>query len=199
MERDFVVQRGFLTEQECAYWIGVISDLPPQSTLLLNDLHPSYGMDNRRKSCLFGEAAEMLKARVAEALDLPPWQEQLRGIHHWPGPASPLHLDTFDPELRPHDKHYLAAGGQRTYTAMIYLNRPVGGGLHVPSLKRVEPLEAGKLVAFRNADGTGNPIPHSLHTGTEVRSGDKFALMTLFRERDPGIQQWGRLPKEFFS
>ncbi len=67
-------------------------------------------------------------ARSATLLGLPPAAgEQLQGQRYAPGQEFKPHTDTFEPGGYDFYVH-TAAKGQRTWTAMIYLNQPEDGG-----------------------------------------------------------------------
>lgn len=75
-------------------------------------------------------------------------------------------------------------GGQRTWTAMLFLNRPeAGGATNFPNAEvRVEP-EEGTLLVWNNMQADGTPNPQSLHEGTPIVAGRKYVLTKWFRER----------------
>jgi prolyl 4-hydroxylase len=91
------------------------------------------------------------------------------------------HFDTF--ELK-HMKDQEARGGQRTFTALCYLNTPMsGGGTTFPELKRTIDAKQGRMVAFQNTFNGGTiRHPWSLHGGDPVGMGIKWACNIWFRE-----------------
>lgn len=78
-------------------------------------------------------------------------------------------------------------GGQRSWTAMIYLNDDVEGGTtEFPDAAiGVRPL-AGTLVAWNNMLADGTPNPKSLHAGKPVIKGTKYIITKWFRQN-----KWG--------
>lgn len=75
-------------------------------------------------------------------------------------------------------------GGQRTWTAMLFLNRPQAGGYtdFPKAVVRAAP-EPGTLLVWNNMQPDGRPNPHSLHQGMPVEAGRKYVLTKWFRER----------------
>ena len=96
-------------------------------------------------------------------------------------------------EYRPHRDYLPPArlatadgirGGQRRFTAFVYLN-PVesGGETDFPGLGiRIAPKQ-GRAVFFRNTDADGSPDPRTLHAGTPVIAGEKWLATLWIRER----------------
>jgi len=78
-------------------------------------------------------------------------------------------------------------GGQRTWTAMIFLNEPEGGGqtaFEKAGLK-VAP-RTGNLLAWNNMNAIGEPNLFSLHQGMPVTGGVKYIVTKWHRERPWG-------------
>jgi prolyl 4-hydroxylase len=122
--------------------------------------------------------------RIADLLGLSlAASEPLQGQRYAPGQEFRPHTDTF--ELGGYD--YLvhtAATGQRTWTAMIYLNEPEdGGATRFKEIGKTIRPEAGKLLAWNNLLADGRPNPATLHQGMKVRKGTKYVLTKWFRER----------------
>jgi len=123
-------------------------------------------------------------AKIAGLLGLPlNVSEPLQGQRYAPGQEFKPHTDTFEPGGAAYYEH-CAETGQRTWTAMIYLNQPGDGGATRFKLigKTVQP-EAGKLLAWNNLLPDGTPNPATLHQGMKVRRGTKYVLTKWFRER----------------
>ena len=74
-------------------------------------------------------------------------------------------------------------GGQRTWTAMVYLNDvEEGGATWFPRAGiRVSPRR-GLLLAWNNMNPDGSPNPATLHEGMAVVSGVKYIVTKWFRE-----------------
>ncbi len=112
--------------------------------------------------------------------------EPPQGQRYAPGQEFRAHTDTFEPGGYDYYVH-TAERGQRTWTAMIYLNEPEDGGATRFKLigKTIQP-ETGKLLAWNNLLPDGQPNPATLHQGMKVRRGTKYIVTKWFRERPAG-------------
>jgi prolyl 4-hydroxylase len=122
--------------------------------------------------------------KIAELLGLPLGaSEPLQGQRYAPGQEFKPHTDTFEPGGYDFYVH-TAESGQRTWTAMVYLNRPgEGGATRFKAIGKTVQPEVGKLVAWNNLLPDGRPNPATLHQGMKVRKGTKYTLTKWFRER----------------
>lgn len=78
----------------------------------------------------------------------------------------------------------LARFGQRSKTAILYLNDDFDGGeteFKAPYIQ-VKP-ETAAILVFDNTDKAGKPIPSSLHRGCEVTAGQKWVCTQWFRDK----------------
>lgn len=109
--------------------------------------------------------------------------ESLQGQRYAPGQEFRPHTDTFEPGG--YDFHvHTADTGQRTWTAMAYLNVPdEGGATRFKAIGKTIRPELGKLVAWNNLLPDGRPNPATLHQGMKVRRGVKYVITKWFRER----------------
>ena len=126
-------------------------------------------------------------AKIAELLGLPIENgEPLQGQRYAPGQEFKPHTDTFEPGGAAYFEH-CAETGQRTWTAMIYLNEPEdGGATRFKTIGKTVRPETGKLLAWNNLLPDGSPNPATLHQGMKVRRGTKYILTKWFRERGAG-------------
>jgi prolyl 4-hydroxylase len=109
--------------------------------------------------------------------------EPIQGQRYAVGQEFRAHTDTFNPGSYDYYVH-TAAGGQRTWTAMLYLNDPEdGGATRFKTIGKTVHPERGKLLAWNNLLADGAPNPATLHHGMKVRKGVKFIITTWFRER----------------
>jgi prolyl 4-hydroxylase len=120
---------------------------------------------------------------IAELLGLPiDLSEPLQGQRYAAGQEFKPHTDTFEPGGY---DFYAHAGqrGQRTWTAMVYLNQPEeGGATRFKAIRKTIQPEGGKLLAWNNLLPDGRPNPATLHQGMKVRRGTKYVLTKWFRE-----------------
>jgi prolyl 4-hydroxylase len=76
------------------------------------------------------------------------------------------------------------SGGQRCWTAMIYLS-PVeaGGETHFPLCEFAVPPREGMILMWNNMMPDGTPNRQSLHAALPVERGVKYVVTKWFRER----------------
>jgi prolyl 4-hydroxylase len=181
---DLFILRDFLDSETCAALMERIDERRRPS-----EISDDVGIANYRTS----ETCDLdwrdplvaqVDARIAALLGLPlAASEPLQGQRYAPGQEFKPHTDTFEPGGYDFYVH-TADTGQRTWTAMIYLNAPEeGGATRFKTIGKTIQPESGKLLAWNNLLPDGNPNPATLHQGMKVRRGVKYVLTKWFRER----------------
>lgn len=181
---ELFILRDFLDEELSSALIDMIDRNRRPS-----EIADSIGIENYRTSetCDLDSAdprVALVEARIADLLDIPlRLGEPLQGQRYAVGQEFKPHTDTFEPGG--YDFHFHTVDrGQRTWTAMIYLNEPrEGGATRFKKINKTIQPEVGKLVAWNNLLPSGKPNPNTLHQGMKVRSGTKYVLTKWFRER----------------
>jgi prolyl 4-hydroxylase len=109
--------------------------------------------------------------------------EPLQGQRYQQGQQFREHADFFYID-EPYWAEYEPHGGQRTWTAMIYLNEPEAGGATRFKLLdfEVEP-KLGRILVWNNMAFDGSPNPWTMHEGTAVEAGTKYIVTKWYRER----------------
>jgi len=108
--------------------------------------------------------------------------EALQGQRYDVGQEFKAHTDYFEPGGMDYHR-YCATAGQRTWTAMIYLNEPVaGGGTRFKQIGKTFQPETGKLLIWNNRHADGRVNPATLHHGMKVRKGIKYVITKWYRE-----------------
>ncbi len=182
-ELDLFVLKRFLDEETCAALIAMI-DARRRPSGIVDDC----GIANFRTSetCDL-DSSDPFVAEVdekfSELLGIPPDHgEPLQGQRYAPGQEFRSHTDTFNPGGY---DFYVHTGnqGQRTWTAMAYLNEPEdGGATRFKKIGKTIQPETGKLLAWNNLLPDGTPNGATLHQGMKVRRGTKYVLTKWFRE-----------------
>ncbi len=109
--------------------------------------------------------------------------EALAVLRYRPGEEYRPHFDAFDSDTQRKDPECIRLG-QRTETALTYLNDTfAGGATDFPALSQTIESHTGQSVVFRNLDASGNRDPLALHAGLPVESGEKWLATLWFRER----------------
>jgi prolyl 4-hydroxylase len=186
-ELELFILRDFLDPAECAALCALIDERRRPSTIA-----DDQGIANFRTSetCdLDGrnELVAKVRASLSAVTGIPASHgEPIQGQHYAPGQEFRPHTDTFNPGGA---DYFLicAEAGQRSWTAMVYLNQPEEGGATRFKVigKTVQP-ETGKLLAWNNLLADGSPNPATLHQGMKVRRGTKYILTQWYREHPFG-------------
>ena len=125
-----------------------------------------------------------LQRRIDDLLGInPTYGETIQGQRYLPGQQFQAHTDWF-PVDTPYWEQERVRGGQRSFTAMAFLN-PVedGGTTDFPSVGlRIEP-RPGALLIWNNADPDGVPNPWTIHAGMPVIRGVKYIITKWYRTR----------------
>lgn len=107
--------------------------------------------------------------------------ERLEGQRYLAGQQFQPHNDWFPPDS-PSWAREKDRGGQRSFTAMVYLNEvEQGGETDFPELGIAVAPRAGTLLIWNNADTDGVPNPATVHAGSPVIRGFKYIVTKWYR------------------
>lgn len=128
-----------------------------------------------------------IEARIADFTGLPPiFGEPIQGQRYAVGQEFKAHTDYFEPNGMDYHR-FCSVAGNRTWTAMIYLNEPdAGGATRFKAIDKIVQPETGKLLCWNNRRPDGSLNPATLHQGMKVRAGVKYVITKWFRERPWG-------------
>src|SRR5205085_10413903 len=123
-----------------------------------------------------------LKRRIIQLTGLPPENgEPMQGQRYEVGQEFKAHTDYFEPTGADYDR-YCSVAGQRTWTAMLYLNEvEAGGATRSKAIDKLVTPETGKLLVWNNMRVNGTPNPSTLHHAMKVRAGLKYVITQWFR------------------
>lgn len=184
---DIFVVRDFLTAKECADVIELIDKDRVPSGLLSPSPDPEFRTSESCNLRLEDHANQMVEVKINRLTGIDPTHgETIQGQRYAVGQQFKPHHDFFYTN-QPYWPEMEKQGGQRTWTAMIFLNQPEAGGQTAfPHANvRVTP-RAGNLLLWNNLDQYGEPNTYSLHTGCPVESGIKYIITKWYRERPWG-------------
>jgi prolyl 4-hydroxylase len=175
---------GFFDALECGRMIKLIDQVARPSPVYdaehLPGFRTSYSGDFDPRDPF----VRKIERRIDRLLDInPAYGENLQGQRYHPGQEFKAHEDWF-PTGSPHWEHENRRGGQRSITAMAYLN-PVeaGGATDFPRLGIAVDPRPGMLLVWNNADRDGVPNPFTLHAGLPVERGAKYVITKWYRSR----------------
>jgi len=189
---DMFTVREFLTREECDGLITLIDQGKQPSTVLGESDDPDY---RTSESCNLDPAnplVRQIEGRITELMGIAPDHgETIQGQRYAVGQQFKAHHDFFYTSESYWEREDLV-GGQRTWTAMMFLNQPEAGGqtYFEKAGVRISP-RPGNLLCWNNLDPAGEPNMFSLHQGLPVEAGVKYIITKWFRER-----RWGASPAE---
>jgi prolyl 4-hydroxylase len=173
----------FLDARECRDLVSLMQGHLRQSTITMADEPDRFF--RRSKTCDLGLLDEPLVHRIDEricsAMQISPaLSEPMQGQHYDVGDEFKAHTDYF--ESNELEQYSTATLGQRTWTFMIYLNEPAGGGATAfPHAGIQIRPQTGLAVIWSNLLPDGRPNPTTLHHGMPVREGVKAIVTKWFR------------------
>ena len=181
---DIFVARDFLDERECEAIVKRVDmNLSPSGVM---GVHP----DPEYRTSWSGNLNphDKMVATIEKKIDAligidPKHGETMQGQRYAPGQQFKAHYDYFLDD-QPYWEAMQAAGGQRTWTAMIFLKEPEAGGhTFFPRVNIKVSPRRGNLVCWNNLDASGDPNPFSMHQGMPVEEGVKYVITKWYRER----------------
>ena len=126
----------------------------------------------------------LVQARIAAAAGLDTrMMEAFAVLHYAPGEQASEHFDYLDPDV-PAYAEDIARYGQRTATALLYLNDDYEGGeTAFPELGLRHRGSKGDALIFFSVDPQGRPDPRTVHAGRPPARGEKWVLSQFVRDR----------------
>lgn len=179
---DIYAMHGFLSARECERIVARMDERATPSTLYkgteVADFRTSY--THHFDPC--DALARNVKLRLADLLGIDPAHaEPLQGQRYGVGQQYRSHHDFFH-VTSSYWTHEAVRGGQRSWTAMIFLNQPEEGGeTDFPSLGFALRPRTGSLVIWNNMDRQGRPNTATIHAACPVKRGVKHVITQWFR------------------
>jgi len=175
--------RNYLDAAQCRQLIAMIDADRRPSTLLSDRGDTAFRTSESCDMDRWAPAVRAIDEGIAGLLGIAPENaETMQGQRYAVGQHFRPHHDYFH-ENESYWPVMKASGGQRTWTAMIYLNDvEEGGATWFPQAGlRVAP-QRGLLLAWNNMAADGSPNPATLHEGSAVTEGVKYIVTKWFRE-----------------
>lgn len=179
----------FLTDKACGELVDQIrSNLRP-STIAGDDGDKLF---RTSRTCDLKSDLPVVQAvrnAISQLMGIPlQFAEALQGQHYEPGQQFKGHTDYFDPGTPQFEEHCVRPGwGQRTWTAMAYLNDVEKGGHTLfPRLQVGFTPRRGDLLMWNNLMPGNLVNENTLHHATPVEAGEKVVITQWFRERPWG-------------
>lgn len=177
----------FLAPAECDRLIALVDATARPSAVfdavVEQDFRTSYSGDVERSDPF----VRMVERRIDDLLGMDPdWGETVQGQRYLPGQQFKAHCDWFwtFADYWPGESR---RGGQRSWTAMAYLNDVAeGGATQFTRLGLSVQPRRGALLVWNNALPDGRPNLDTLHAALPVVEGRKYVITKWYRTR-----RWG--------
>ena len=176
--------RRFLTEAACGEVIRHCNAMRP-STVADGNGDKAFRTSS---TCDMDDqipVARHIRQTIASMLGVPLSRvEPLQAQRYFPGQEFKPHCDWFRPGSDDYEL-YCSKAGQRTWTAMAYMNNvDQGGETEFPLIGHIQTPEAGTLLLWNNLTSNGQVNPQTLHHARPVVAGSKYVVTLWFRECD---------------
>lgn len=175
---------NFISPDECRRMIAMIDQCATPSKVFDLDYSSGYRTSYSGDVDPHHPLVRKLNRRIDDLMGIDPeCGETIQGQRYMPGQEFKPHHDWFHPNTSYWDFE-MARGGQRSFTAMAFLNKPEGGGTTDFTELRmsIEP-QPGALLIWNNADINGVPNPLTMHAGRPVTEGVKYIFTKWYRTR----------------
>jgi len=181
---DIFAMGDFMSPQECRKMIAMIDEVARPSATFDRSYGDEYRTSYSGDVDPYDPFVRKITRRIDDLLGLDPtWGETIQGQRYLPGQKFGPHCDWFFT-----DAHYWPTeaerGGQRSWTAMVYLNDvEEGGSTDFVHLGLSIAPKQGAILMWSNADREGVPNTWTNHTGTAVKAGVKYIITKWYRTR----------------
>ncbi len=180
---DAFVVRDFMSASECMQMMRMIDKTAQPSTLYETDPDREFRTSYSGNVDPHDPFIKMIDGRICKLLGIKPARgETIQGQRYDVGQQFKPHQDYFH-VTEPYWQQEKPRGGQRTWTAMIYLNEPVEGGeTGFTTAGFMVPPYTGMLLTWNNLKADGTVNPDTMHSGNPVIAGTKYIVTKWFRE-----------------
>lgn len=180
--------KNFLSPDECERMIEVVRANCAQSSIIDYETGGNTISDFRTSSTAnlyrnMGDIINYVEDLIIKYTNIPEkFTEQIQGQYYKVGQQFKPHYDTLFP-TSDKMKEAIEKSGNRTWTAMIYLNDvEEGGETKFTKINFSSKPERGKLLIWQNTNN-GQNVDNSMHWGMPVIKGEKFVLTKWLREK----------------
>lgn len=174
----------FLTREECARFIRLTDTVARPSSLYDQDYSTGFRTSYSGDLDPHEPLTKSVSRRIDDLLGINGiCGESIQAQRYYPGQQFQPHNDWFYTDQE-YWKGERKRGGQRSWTAMAFLNTvEAGGETHFVEVGvKIQP-KPGVLLVWNNALPDGSPNENTLHAGTPVVAGVKYVLTKWYRTR----------------
>lgn len=176
---------NFLRADECQHLTRLIDAVACPSRLVEEDDWDGYRTSFSGDIDPADKTVRALEKRLCACTGLQQRRaECAQGQRYFQGQYYHEHCDWFDVDA-PYWNRENVNGGQRSWTAMVYLNAvDEGGTTDFIRLGISVTPQPGMLLLWNNARADGMPNPWTMHAARPVRRGVKYVITKWYRARD---------------
>lgn len=181
---DIYARHDFASSQECARLRNLIDADAQPSSLFAGSADPDWRTSSSCHLDPWEATVEAVSDRICALMGLAPaLGETLQGQRYHVGQQYKAHYDFF-PVNTDYWPRMRDSGGQRCWTAMVYLSGVESGGeTHFPHAGFMVPPREGMLLVWSNLTADGAPNEKTAHAAMPVGKGTKYVVTKWFRER----------------
>lgn len=174
----------FLTAEECGRLIALTDAVARPSSAFDADYASGHRTSYSGDPDPYDPFVKRIQRRIDDLLGIDPsFGETIQGQRYLPGQQFQPHTDWF-PSGTDYWEAERVRGGQRSMTAMAYLNDvEEGGATDFPRLGISFAPKPGVLLVWNNADEDGRPNPFTVHAGAPVVAGVKYVVTKWYRAK----------------
>ncbi|WP_284124877.1 prolyl hydroxylase family protein [Parerythrobacter aestuarii] len=176
--------KEFVSAEECKKLMMMIDVVAQPSTLYDGTQREGFRTSYSGNFNPHDPFVKVLSDRIDKVLGLPSKiGETMQGQRYMSGQQFKPHHDFFHTN-QAYWEGERKRGGQRSWTAMMFLNKvEAGGATGFPEVGiNIEP-KPGVLLCWNNALPDGTPNEDTLHAGTPVQQGVKYVITKWYRTR----------------
>ncbi len=184
-ELQLYLYQAFLSYTDCKMLIDKIDAEAVPSTLYKGTEIDGFRTSSSCNLNRWDADIARLEKRMSDVLGIDnSYAETMQGQRYYKGQEFKAHHDFFHPAQSYWQKEGVS-GGQRSWTAMIFLNEPEqGGATEFPHLGIGIRPATGMMLIWNNANLDGTLNYKSLHTGTPVIAGEKHIITKWYRQNN---------------
>ena len=181
---DLFFVQGFVTQEECDAIVALIDQTAQPSTLYAGTEIDGFRTSYSGNLDPWNPIVSRIEQRLCHLMGVDKrYGETLQGQRYAVGQQFKPHHDYFFTN-QAYWENERTSGGQRSWTAMIYLNEPEKGGeTNFGKVGMCVTPRTAMLVLWNNMDEVGAPNDLTQHEGMAVEAGTKYIVTKWFRER----------------
>jgi len=172
----------FMNADECARMMTMIDAVARPSSVLGDSYENTFRTSYSGDVDPHDPFVKKLDRRLDDLMGVDTaWGETIQGQRYEEGQQFKAHNDWFYPDTG-YWTDETRRGGQRAWTAMVYLNDVTEGGTteFTEVAMAVEPKQ-GTLILWNNALPDGMPNEATMHAGRPVMKGSKYVITKWYR------------------